>query len=281
MIRKNVASQVICLPALLLTADGSAVTSGATMTVMKDGTESASAGTLTHFAGGVWKYTPTQGETDCAIMALILTATSAVPVVVNLVTTAADTSAVALGAMASYTQPTGFLAATFPGTVASTTNITAGTITTTTNLTNLPAITAGWITAAGIAADAITAAKIADGAIDAATFAAGAINAAAIAADAITDAKVASDVTIASVTGAVGSVTGNVGGNVAGSVGSVTAAVTLPTMPTNWVTAAGLAADAVTEIQSGLATPTNITAAFAATACLANQAHNNLFLYYF
>lgn len=67
---------------------------------------------------------------------------------------------------------------------------------------------AGAINAAAIAADAITAAKIADGAIDAATFAAGAINAAAIAADAITDAKVAADVTIASVTGAVGSVTG-------------------------------------------------------------------------
>jgi hypothetical protein len=48
-----------------------------------------------------------------------------------------------------------------------------------------------------------------------------AITAVSIAADAITDAKVASDVTIASVTGAVGSVTGNVGGNVTGSVGSV------------------------------------------------------------
>lgn len=47
-------------------------------------------------------------------------------------------------------------------TLASTTNITAGTITTTTNLTNLPSITANWITAAGIA----------DGAIDRATFAA-------------------------------------------------------------------------------------------------------------
>lgn len=53
----------------------------------------------------------------------------------------------------------------------------------------------------------------------------GAISASTLAADAITDAKVASDVTIASVTGAVGSVTGNVGGNVAGSVGSVTATV--------------------------------------------------------
>lgn len=76
--------------------------------------------------------------------------------------------------MPTYTQPGGFLAATFPGTVASTTNITAGTITTTTNLTNLPAITANWLTATGIAADAITAAKIADGAIDTATFASGA-----------------------------------------------------------------------------------------------------------
>ena len=47
--------------------------------------------------------------------------------------------------MATYTQPTGFLAATFPGTVASTTNITAGTITTVTNLTNAP--TSGDLTA--------------------------------------------------------------------------------------------------------------------------------------
>ena len=62
--------------------------------------------------------------------------------------------------------------------LATPTNITAGTITTATNLTNLPAIPANWLTAAGIAADAIT------------------------------DAKVAADVTIASVTGAVGSVAG-------------------------------------------------------------------------
>jgi hypothetical protein len=64
--------------------------------------------------------------------------------------------------MATYTQPTGFLAATFPtGTVASTTNITGGTITTVTNLTNLPSIPANWLTAAGIADNAITAAKVA------------------------------------------------------------------------------------------------------------------------
>lgn len=46
--------------------------------------------------------------------------------------------------------------ATFPNaTLASTTNITAGTITTATNLTNLPSIPANWLTAAGIAASAL------------------------------------------------------------------------------------------------------------------------------
>lgn len=75
---------------------------------------------------------------------------------------------------------------------------------------------------ASIANNAITSAAINDGAITNAKVADGLISAAKIAADAITDAKVAADVTIASVTGAVGSVTGNVGGNVTGSVGSVT-----------------------------------------------------------
>jgi hypothetical protein len=69
----------------------------------------------------------------------------------------ANLDAAVTSRMATYTQPTGFLAATFPtGTIANTTNITAGTITTVTNLTNLPTIPANWITAAGIAADAGT-----------------------------------------------------------------------------------------------------------------------------
>jgi hypothetical protein len=55
--------------------------------------------------------------------------------------------------MATYTQPTGFLAATFPtGTVANTTNITAGTITTTTNLTTNNDKTGYALSAAGITA---------------------------------------------------------------------------------------------------------------------------------
>lgn len=88
---------------------------------------------------------------------------------------------------------------------------------------------------------------------------------------------------IASVSGAVASVTGNVGGNVTGSVGSVVAAVTVGTINANVITAtaiaanaltaakiatdaigaAQLAADAVTEIQTGLST---LTAAGVRTA---------------
>lgn len=70
-------------------------------------------------------------------------------------TVATNLDAAISSRMATYTQPTGFLAATFPATVASTTNITAGTITNVTNLTNLPSIPANWITAAGITAGAL------------------------------------------------------------------------------------------------------------------------------
>jgi hypothetical protein len=42
--------------------------------------------------------------------------------------------------------------------------------------------------------------------------------------------------------------------------GTVTTLTNLPSMPNDWLTAAGVKADAVTKIQNGLATPTNITA---------------------
>lgn len=99
-----------------------------------------------------------------------------------------------------------------------------------------------------MAGDTIVAGAIAAGAITSAKFASGAITADAIAADAITDAKVASDVTIASVTGAVGSVTGNVGGNVTGSVGAIaTGGITAASFAAGAIDAAAIAADAITD----------------------------------
>jgi len=75
------------------------------------------------------------------------------------------------------------------------------------------------------------------------------------------------DQVVASVAGAVGSVTGNVGGNVTGSVGSVATggiaaasfaagAIDAAAIAANAIGASELAADAVTEIQSGLSTLT-------------------------
>jgi hypothetical protein len=142
--------------------------------------------------------------------------------------------------MASYTQPTGFLAATFPTTVASTTNITAATgivlsgvthtgaviptvttTTTATNLTNLPAITNNWLTAAGIAASALNGKG--DWPVGKTGYSLTATTGLGNQTANITGNLSGS---VGSVTGAVGSVTGNIGGNVTGSVGSVTGLTT-------------------------------------------------------
>ena len=117
------------------------------------------------------------------------------------------------GRMATYTQPTGFLAATFPVTVASPTNITAGTITTVTNLTN--SATSGDLTAtmkSSVTTAVPTVVQIQSGLA-----------------------------TPTNITSASGIAVSSIGVNV--------------------ITASALATDAVNEIQSGLATPTNITAA--------------------
>jgi hypothetical protein len=46
-----------------------------------------------------------------------------------------------------------------------------------------------------------------------------------------------------------------------GTVATATNLTNLPTMPSDWITAAGVKADAVTKIQAGLATPTSVLAA--------------------
>jgi hypothetical protein len=95
---------------------------------------------------------------------------------------------------------------------------------------------------------------------------------------------------VGSVTGAVGSVTGNVGGsvasvvgnvggNVVGSVASVTGAVVLPSIPANWLTAAGIAAGALNGkgdwlLSSGYTAPDNATIGTLATRLTATRAGN-------
>jgi hypothetical protein len=138
------------------------------------------------------------------------------------------------------------------------------TIPTVTTLTNLPAITSNWLTAAGIAASAL------NGKGDwnvgktgySLTATTGLGNQTANITGNLSGSVGSVTGSVGSVTGAVGSVTGAVG-SVTGSVGSVTAAVTLPSIPAGWITAAGiatgavdadaLAADAATEIAAAVA----------------------------
>lgn len=134
-------------------------------------------------------------------------------------------------------------AAAAPG-PATPTNITAGTITTATNVTTVNGLAANVITAASIAADAIT------------------------------DAKVASDVTIASVTGSVGSVVGLTASNLDATISSRMAtyvqptgflAATFPTgtvaNTTNITAATGIVLSGVTHTGAVIPTVTTTTTA--------------------
>jgi len=139
MYRKNTATQYIYF-GLINSTSGDALT-GATVTAYRalDGAAQASAtGTTTELGNGQYRFNLSQADTNANNGSYLFTATNAIPVEKTVVFTAADpTDATAFGIsridaaitsrMATYTQPTGFLAATFPTTVASPTNITAAT----------------------------------------------------------------------------------------------------------------------------------------------------------
>jgi hypothetical protein len=91
MYRKNTAGQFICVQ-LLLTASG-AIATGLTPTVRRciDGAFAAGGGTVTEDTGtGGYKYAMAQADTNGNDISLFFTATGAMPVCVNFVTTAAD-----------------------------------------------------------------------------------------------------------------------------------------------------------------------------------------------
>ncbi len=221
--RKNVASQTIGAQ-LVSKTDGSAVTTGTTTVYVTGdgGTQAAGSvgsGACTHEGNGYWSYAPAQAETNYDHIAWTFVNTNAVNVTVQVFTTFPQTG----DSFARLGEPAGdSVIADIAGLQSDTNDIQA----------RLPA-------------------ALVSGRIDASVgaMAANVVTASAIAADAITDAKVAADVTIASVTGAVGSVTGNVGGNVTGSVGSVaTGGIVAASFAAGAIDAAALAADASAEI---------------------------------
>lgn len=153
MIRRNVAGQGPYKFPQLINLSGAFVTSGASVEVTKDGSKAAATNAPSHDTNGRWSWSPSQAETDCATMIAELIGADGSSVVLNFVTTAADTSAVALGANTT-TPPTAAANATavwaesLSGSAASVwlTRLTSAFTTLVTNLTAM--ITGGGGTAA-------------------------------------------------------------------------------------------------------------------------------------
>lgn len=211
MFPRNAATPpVIDLGQILQISDGAIQTTGASVRVrIGTGAWGAGAGTLAcDTTSGIWTYAPTQAETNADYFIVGAYKASCTALSKTVITSASTTS--------------GYAGLDWAKVIAATTTV---------NLSGTSVKTATDVETDTQDIQSRLPAALVSGRIDASVgaIANNAITAASIAADAITDAKVASDVTIASVTGAVGSVTGNVGGNVIGSVGSVVAGVTVST----------------------------------------------------
>lgn len=167
-------------------------------------------------AKGVYVFDLTQGETNADELTFTAkSSTGNISITPRFITTNPPSFSAFVtptGAAVNATQIGGQTASaagtvTFPGTIASTTNISAGTITTVTNLTNAPSagdFTSTMKTSIGTAVAASAVASVTGNVGGNVTGSVGSVVGA-----------------VGSVTGAVGSVTGNVGGNVTGSVGSL------------------------------------------------------------
>jgi len=193
--------------------------------------------------------TASEMNADCVMLKVTVTNTGSVPLVFVLYPEEVGdyrANAAQIGGQTASASGT----VTFPNaTLASTTNITAGTITTATNVTTVNGLAANVITATSIASNAITDAKINAGAFTSAKFAAGAFDAVwtvttrslttfgTLVADIWANATrtITGTVTVGTnndktgysltATTGLGNQTANITGNLSGSVGSVTGAV--------------------------------------------------------
>lgn len=266
--RNSASPPRLAIGAVVQISDGAVQTSGVSVKVRPEGGTASAGGGTVAYEEGIVLYTPTQAETNYTAFVVIAYKTGCVPVSLAVVTTASATAGKVdvshfggtsvtgrdIGASVLLSSGTGTGQVSLSsGAVLLQPTQTGVTIPTVTTLTNLPAITSGWLTATGIASGAITSAKFASGAIDASAIAANAFASAKFAADFFTSIitavwttaatrvlTAATNLTTALATptnitaGTITTVSGNVNGNVTGSVGSIAA---------GGLTAAALAAD--------------------------------------
>ena len=238
MLRKNTAGQHLHITGVHITTG--AIVSAATWTQRRclDGTFAAGAATITEDGvTGFYKVALAQADTNANNIGFLFTATNCVPVTLNALTTAADPSDAVRFGLTGLANATAGGAGGLPivGTGANnfksdaSANVTfANTlIATVTTLTNLPAITANWLTAAGIAATALNGKG--DWNIGKTGYAL-----------TLADWNVGKTGYSLTATTGLGAQTANITGNLSGSVGSVTGAVGSVTGAVGSVAAGGI-----------------------------------------
>jgi hypothetical protein len=234
----------IAVGAVVQISDGAVQTSGVSISVRGQGGASGAGGGTTAYDNGIVEYTPTQAETNFTSFIVVAYKTGCIPACVTVVTTAAGTAGYAGLDWGTMIQKTA---------ANSLTNTTVATVTTVTNQLTAAAIatgvwqdaTAGDFTAAnsigksvmnGVALGTGLTIAAVSGAVGSVTGAVGSVTGA-----------------VGSVTGAVGSVTGNVGGNVTGSVGSIAiGGIAASSFAADAIDATALAATAANEIRDAV-----------------------------
>ena len=261
MYPRNAASpERIAIGPVVQISDGAVQTSGVAVKVIPFGsTEASGTGTVAYSADGVVLYTPVQGETNYTSFVLVASKSGCIPATQTIVTTAESTA----GRVAANVTHFGDTAGTFSsGRPEVNTTHWGGTA------VGLATINCNMTQISGDTTAADNAESFFDGTGYAGTnnviptvttlttktgfyLASGGLAAVTTWTVDITGSLSGS---VGSVSGAVGSVTGNVGGSVA-SIAS--GGITSSSFATDSITATVLAASAISEIQSGLATAAN------------------------
>ena len=218
-------------------SDGAVQTAGVSVKVIpQGGTEASGAGTVAYSADGAVLYTPTQGETDYTAVVFVASKTGCIPATLTVVMSASNTAGYAGLDWSKIGNATSTVGLT--GTTISTSqvvaSVTAGVTVTTNNDKS------GY----SLATSPPTAAAIADAVWDEPH------------ADHTTNGTYGDSVLIGANSNRTVQVTGS--NHVAADIHELQAGViTAADFSPDWFTAAGIASDAVTEIQSGLATSAN------------------------
>jgi hypothetical protein len=263
MYPRNAASPPrISIGAVVQISDGAVQTAGVGVKVIpQGGSESAGSGTVAYSADGAVLYTPTQGETDHTAVVFVASKTGCIPATITVVTSASATAGYAGLDWGKITAPTTTVALT--GTTINTSQVVASVSDPVTVGTNNDKT--GYSLAQAFPANFAALGINSSGHVSRVTLVdtttvnsdmRGTDNAALASAWTATRAGYLDSVLIAANSNRTVQVTGS--NHVAADIHELQAGViTAADFSADWFTAAGIAADAVTEIQSGLATSAN------------------------